>query len=266
MGTLKRKCALCRNPFPISTPEMKARYKERANDDARAFTSQFSYTILGYTPVPGEPKTNKELELFKRGAEIGSADAHFYVAEAYWYEVWNNISDLLSKRLELLRDEDISVPYLVACDILSRWLKMEGLSSCELSLLQQVVNLQHSSHDIAEYLARTVNLRDIEKAIYHYEIAAMGGNEIARFWLGVYGLLMDNYSRSMKHFIIAAKCGHDSSLKTVQNGYILGLLTKDDYACALRAHQRSRDEMDADYNRLVSLRVSREERNSRVGD
>ena len=128
IGSLKRKCVLCRNPFPISTPEMKVRYKERANDDARAFTSQFSYTILDYTPVPGEPKTNKELEFFKRGAEIGSTVAHFYVAEAYWYEVWNNISDFLSKRLRLLRDEEKKVPYLVACDILTRWLKMEGFS------------------------------------------------------------------------------------------------------------------------------------------
>ena len=266
MGTLKRKCVFCRNLFPISTTEMKVRYKERANDDVRAFTSQFSYTILGYTPVPGEPKTNKELELFKRGAEIGSTDAHFYVAEAYWYEVWNNISDLLSKRLELLRDEDISVPYVAALDILTSWLKMEGLSSSGVSLLTQVVNLVQSSRDIAEYLARTVNLRDIEKAIYHYEIAAMGGNEIARFWLGVYELIMGNMSRSTKHFMIAAKCGHDFSLELVGLGYRTGLLTKDDYACALRAHKRSRDEMDADYNRLVSLRVSREERESRVGD
>ena len=55
-----------------------------------------------------------------------------------------------------------------------------------LSLVQHLAKLdKHSSHDIAEYLASTVNLRDIEKAIYHYEIAAMGGNEIARFWLGI---------------------------------------------------------------------------------
>ena len=257
MGTLKRKCVLCRNPFPISIPEMTVRYKERANDDARAFTSQFSYTILGYTSVPGHPKTNKELDFFKRGAEIGSTDAHFYVDEAYWYEVWNNISDLLSKRLGLLRVE-VCVPYIVAMDILSRWVKMERLSSCKVSLLRQVVDLVHSSHDIAEYLARTVNLRDIEKAIYHYEIAAMGGNEIARFWLGVYDLIMNNYSRSMKHFMISAKCGHDLALEMVREGYISGCLTKDDYACALRTHQRSRDEMDPNNSKRSTREESRD--------
>ena len=108
--------------------------------------------------------------------------------------------------------------------------------------MKQVVNIVHSSHDIAEYLARVVNLRDIEKAIYHYEIAAMGGNERARFWLGKYEWIMGNTSRSMKHFMIAAKCGHNKSLKMVELGYRQGQVTKDDYASALRAHQRSRDE------------------------
>ena len=184
---LKRKCVLCRKPFS-GRAELAERYKERMEaNDVHAFNDYALHHVLGFTPLPGHPKTKEELELLKRGANIGSIDANYYLGEAYWYEVWNNISDLLSKKLGLLRDEDISVPYTAAVDILSRWLKKEEIDCtvCELSLLKQVVNLVHSSHDIAEYLARAVNLGDIEKAVYHYEIAAMGGNERARFWLGV---------------------------------------------------------------------------------
>ena len=174
-GTLKRKCVLCRKPFS-GRAELAERCKERIEaNDTYAFTAFTFPFVLGYVPIPGHPKTNEELKLFKRGAKIGSLDANFYLAEAYWYEVWNNISDLLSRRLCLLRDEDFSVPYSVASDILSRWLKKEGDSSCGVSLVQQLAKLVHSSLDMSEYLARAVNLRDIEKAVYHYEIAAMEG-------------------------------------------------------------------------------------------
>ena len=155
------------------------------DDDVHAFNVYTLSRVLGYGLSPGRPKTNEELELLKRGADIGSIDANYYLAEAYWYELWNNIADFLSKRLGLLRDEDISAPYSAVSDILSRWLNKEGINytGTELSLLKQVVKLV-SSHNIAEYLAKeVVNLRDMEKAIYHFEIAAMGGNQIARFWL-----------------------------------------------------------------------------------
>ena len=99
--------------------------------------------VLGYGLSPGRPKTNEELELLKRGADIGSIDANCYLAEAYWYEQWNNIADFLSKRLGLLRDDDISAPYSAVSDILSRWLNKEGINytGIELSLLKQVVKL-----------------------------------------------------------------------------------------------------------------------------
>jgi len=49
-------------------------------------------------------------------------------------------------------------------------------------------------------------------------------------------------TRSMKHFMIAARYGEDESLSMVGKGYRQGHVTKDDYASVLRAHQRSCDE------------------------
>ena len=45
----------------------------------------------------------------------------------------------------------------------------------------------------------------------------------------------------MKHFIIAAKLGHDRSLTALEGGYGLGMVSKEDLAATLRAHQAAVD-------------------------
>ena len=42
---------------------------------------------------------------------------------------------------------------------------------------------------------------------------------------------------STKHFIIDTKFGHDISLENVKNGYAAGIISKEDFAAALRGHQ-----------------------------
>ena len=41
----------------------------------------------------------------------------------------------------------------------------------------------------------------------------------------------------MKHWIIAANLGHDKSIKQLKDCYAHGLVSKEDFAAALRAHQ-----------------------------
>ena len=43
--------------------------------------------------------------------------------------------------------------------------------------------------------------------------------------------------RALKHYMIAAEGGMDSSLKQIQKLYTKGCATKDDYTKALRAYQ-----------------------------
>eukprot|EP00956_Cyclotella_meneghiniana_P036872 scaffold131539_cov43-Cyclotella_meneghiniana.AAC.9 len=69
---------------------------------------------------------------------------------------------------------------------------------------------------------------DEKKAKHHWQIAAIKGNENARFNLGCIEANNGNMDRAMRHFTIGAKCGEDKSLKAVKKGFTLGNVAKDD--------------------------------------
>ena len=50
----------------------------------------------------------------------------------------------------------------------------------------------------------------------------------------------------MKHFILSARAGDKQSLDYVKDGFMDGIVTKDEYANTLRAHQERHDEMKSD--------------------
>ena len=81
-----------------------------------------------------------------------------------------------------------------------------------------------------------------KKAIHHYQIAAILGNELARYALGIIELEDGNMDQGMRHFIIAAKCGLEEALDEVKRGYTNELVTKNDFEMTLRAYQASHDE------------------------
>ncbi len=49
------------------------------------------------------------------------------------------------------------------------------------------------------------------------------------------------HERAVKHFIIAAKQGGDDALETLKDAYGKGLISKEDFAAALRGHQAAVD-------------------------
>jgi len=79
--------------------------------------------------------------------------------------------------------------------------------------------------------------KDRKKEVYHLEQAAIGGHAGARYNLAIFDLNNDKGDRAMKHFLIAATLGHDASLGALRNGFRRGLVSKEDFASALRAHQ-----------------------------
>lgn len=87
---------------------------------------------------------------------------------------------------------------------------------------------------------------DEKKAIHHLEIAAMGGDDIARHNLGSYECKRGNTRRGMKHFMIAACAGVDMSLKVVRDGFMHGCVTKDEFEHSLRTHKESQDEIKSE--------------------
>ena len=84
---------------------------------------------------------------------------------------------------------------------------------------------------------------DKKKAIHHYQVASIMGDVHSRYNLGALEGQSGNNERAMKHFMIAAKCGHDLSLERVKEGYYsMGLSTKDDFENTLRCHKVYHDE------------------------
>ena len=76
-----------------------------------------------------------------------------------------------------------------------------------------------------------------KKVLHHLEEAAIGGNPSARHSLGFIEEQCGRMDRAAKHFIIAAKLGHDKSLKCVKDLYQAGYVSKDDFAATLRGYQ-----------------------------
>ena len=84
--------------------------------------------------------------------------------------------------------------------------------------------------------------KDEEKETYHLEEAAIGGHPLARYNLANNEWRNNNrIERAVKHYIIAANLGDDRSIKQLKECYAHGLVSKEDFAAALRAHQATVD-------------------------
>jgi len=83
--------------------------------------------------------------------------------------------------------------------------------------------------------------KDREKEIHHLEEAAIGGHPIARYSLGYIEGNNGNAERAKKHWNIAATQGNDLSIGMLMNIFKGGLVSKDELAAALRAHQAAVD-------------------------
>jgi Zn-finger nucleic acid-binding protein len=88
--------------------------------------------------------------------------------------------------------------------------------------------------------------KDEEKAVYHWEKAAIGGNPEARYNLAVIEQKNGNVERAVKHFIIAAKVGDEDSMKALWKHYSAGNITKEDLEVTLRTHHAAIDEMKSE--------------------
>ena len=85
--------------------------------------------------------------------------------------------------------------------------------------------------------------KDKKKAVYHWEQAAIGGHPQAICLLATHE--MENhgrFDRAVKHYIIAVTLGCDISLQRFKDFFVQGIVSKEQYAAALRAHQAAVDE------------------------
>eukprot|EP00984_Skeletonema_dohrnii_P018416 scaffold8594_cov81-Skeletonema_dohrnii-CCMP3373.AAC.5 len=83
--------------------------------------------------------------------------------------------------------------------------------------------------------------KDKKKMWHHLEEAAIAGHTLARHYLGCLENRDGRMDRAVKHWIIAANLGDDGSLETLKDAFGEGLVSKEDFAAALRAHQAAVD-------------------------
>jgi hypothetical protein len=95
--------------------------------------------------------------------------------------------------------------------------------------------------------------KDKEKAVYHYEKAAIGGNPQARHTLALIEERNGNMERAVKHFIIAANLGDDISMKALWGQYSEGNITKEDLDATLRTHQAAIDAMKSEQRNAAEI-------------
>ena len=83
--------------------------------------------------------------------------------------------------------------------------------------------------------------KDETKKIYHLEEAAIGGHAKARYKLSSYEWSNGRFDRGVKHLIISAHLGFDDAIKQLRTSYVDGLVSKEEFATALRAHHAAVD-------------------------
>ena len=91
--------------------------------------------------------------------------------------------------------------------------------------------------------------RDEKKELHHLAEAAIGGHPDARYDLGVKEWNKRYHRTAVKHYIIAAKHGHNEAIKRLKEIYSkMGdsfLISKEDFASALRGHQAAVNESNS---------------------
>jgi tetratricopeptide (TPR) repeat protein len=105
---------------------------------------------------------------------------------------------------------------------------------------------------------------DEEKAVYHWEKAAIGGDPQARHNLAAIEEEIGNTQSSVKHLIIAANLGYERSIKSLWKHYSAGNITKEDLDATLRSHQAALDAMKSEQRNAadVALQGFRETKKS----
>ena len=83
--------------------------------------------------------------------------------------------------------------------------------------------------------------KDEKRAVYHCEQAAIGGHPAARGCLGTHEKNKGRLDRAARHYIIAANLGCNTSLKCIKTLFGQGIVSKEEYAGALRGHQAAVD-------------------------
>ena len=211
-------CPICFLPLPLKASEATFESccgKRICNGCVYAMVESGAKNICAFCRTPGGESDEEEVKRLKKLIDKGNANAFNLLAGCY-AQGRMGLPQEMAKANEL---------YLKA-----------GELGCALAYF----NLGDAYDN-----GRGVEI-DKQKARHYLELAAMNGSARARHNLGVLEAQTGNYQRALKHFTLAARAGYKQSLDVVKTGFMNGIVTKNEYAQALRAYQKSKDEMKSE--------------------
>ena len=223
-------CPICMLPLPLNGNQITFSPccgKNICNGCEYAITEREGVNMLcAFCRTPFGRSDKENIKRTRNQMEKGNADA-FNLLAGYYAEGIMGMPQDWPKSNELL------------------------LKAGELGCASAYFNLGHS------YCNENGVEVDMKKAIHYWELAAMNGNVNARHNVGVLETQAGNNHRATKHFILTARAGHDNSLGLVKEGFVGGVVTKDEYANTLRAYQKSKDEMKSEARDKAAAFVAR---------
>jgi hypothetical protein len=84
---------------------------------------------------------------------------------------------------------------------------------------------------------------DLKKAKFHFEAAAMAGDEVARNHIGVFEAQSGNMERAVKHWMISASAGHNDAMDNLLIAFKKGRVSRNAIDSTLAAYNSSCVEM-----------------------
>lgn len=152
-----------------------------------------------------------------------------------------------TKRVEIFKDAEAIYSFGCYYHNGERGFRQDDAKALELWLQAGELGHATSNSEVGDtyYNGRGVE-RNIKKARYYWDLAAMGGEVNARYNIGCLEGQSGNISRAVEHMLIAVEGGHEKSLKSIQGLFMNGHATKDVYARALRAYQSYLKEVRSD--------------------
>ena len=94
--------------------------------------------------------------------------------------------------------------------------------------------------------------------MYNSEEATIQGHTSARCNLAFHESKNGRFERAVKHLVIASNLGYDDAIQELKECYKRGLVSKEDFAAALRAHQARRCNTQTTDKSHIMLIASRE--------
>jgi hypothetical protein len=214
----EEECPICMLPLPLAADQITFHSccgKDICNGCIRVMDESEGADLCAFCRTPVAKSDKEQIERVNNLMEKGNPNA-FCMLAGFYAEGRMGLPQNRAKANELYRKA--------------------GELGCALAY----INLGN-----AYYYGEGVEI-DTKKTKYFFELAAMNGNVWARYNLGVIEGQAGNLHRAMKHCVLAAKAGHEEALEAVKQGFMGGVVAKDEYANTLREYHESQTEMKSE--------------------